>query len=193
MMDWTDLSHIEAYARNLLIWFGQEFDLPLAGRDWELVALAVAALVALMLWTWPTRRAFRAGGPLRWIVAGINLASLLFWPLWFLALILSGVRRSTMPAPMPKQPQPRAAAAPAGTVPTLLLGALKTLAQAAAKKSAPTGRVGPWGKPLANAPQAGPRASTPARPAAQRPRPVLGTARRGSSVLPNRETWIRRR
>ena len=188
-MDWTDLTQIEAYARNLLIWIGKQYNLPLAGRDWELVALAVLALIALMLWTWPTRRAFRIGGPLRLVVAGLNLASLAFWPLWFLALILSGIRRST-PAPAARPAQPRAAAAAAGAVPALLLRALKTLAQTAAQKSVPGKRVGPWGKP---APNARPAAAAPStQPAVQRPRQAIGATRRGS-VLPNRETWIRRR
>jgi hypothetical protein len=188
-MDWTDLTQIEAYARNLLIWIGKQYDLPLAGRDWEIVALAVVALIALMIWIWPTRRAFRVGGPLRWVVAGLNLASLAFWPLWFLALILSGVRRSS-PAPAARPAQPHAAAVSAGAVPALLLNALKQWAQTAAQKSTSGKRVGPWGKPTSNAPPATIPSTT--RPASQRPQPAISAARRGS-VLPNRETWIRRR
>jgi len=190
-MDWTDLTQIEAYARNLLIWIGKQYDLPLAGRDWELIALAVVALIALMLWTWPTRRAFRIGGPLRWIVAGLNLASLAFWPLWFLALILSGVRRSTQ-APAARPAQPRATSAPAGAVPALLLNALKTLTQTAAQRSTAGKRVGPWGKPAADTKPAQISAPAASRSGAQRSQPVIGATRRGS-VLPNRETWIRRR
>jgi hypothetical protein len=188
-MDWTDLTQVEAYVRNLLVWIGRQLDLPLTGKDWEIAALAVVALIALVIWTWPTRRAFRIGGPLRFVVAGLNLASLAFWPLWFLALILSGIRRGT-PA------LPRTAAT--GAVPALLLGALKTLARTAAQKSAPGGkRVGPWGKAgpsPAPRPAAAPQPMRPgaARPAVQRPQPVPSTTRRGS-VLPNRETWIRRR
>lgn len=190
-MDWTDLTQVEAYFRNLLVMLGHRLDLPLAGRDWELIALAVLALIALMLWTWPTRRAFRIGGPLRWIVAGLNLASLAFWPLWLLALILSGIRRGTS-APAAR---PRTAAAPSAAVPALLLKALKNLAQTAAQKPAAGKRVGPWGKPTttASATAARPTAtSAMARPTVQRPQQMTAATRRGS-VLPNRETWIRKR
>lgn len=189
-MDRTDLTQVEAYFRNLLVMLGQWLDLPLAGRDWELIALAVLALIALMLWTWPTRRALRVGGPLRWIVAGLNLASLAFWPLWLLALILSGIRRGTS-APAAR---PRTAAAPSAAVPALLLKALKTLAQTGAQEPAAGKRVGPWGKPrtTASATTARPAAATMARPTVQRPQQTTAATRRGS-VLPNRETWIRKR
>jgi hypothetical protein len=189
-MDWTDLTQIEAYARNWLIELGRRVDLPLAGRDWELIALAVAALIALMLWTWPVRRAFRIGGPLRWLVAGLNLASLAFFPLWFLALILSGIRRR-----IPTPAQPRTASAPAGAVPALLLNALKTLAQTAGQKTAPGKRIGPWGKaaPAQPAPTSRSATPSPSRPATvQRQHVTTATTRRGSA-LPNRETWVRRR
>lgn len=193
-MDWTDLTQIEAFARNWLIELGRQVNLPLAGRDWELIALAVVALIALMIWTWPVRRAFRIGGPLRWLVAGLTLVSLSFPPLWFLALILSGIRRGTSPVPAA-----RTAAAPTGAVPALLLNALKTLAQTAGQKSAPAGkRIGPWGKPTGKAApaQPAPASRSTGEPSASRPvqrRHVTTATTRRGSVLPNRETWVRRR
>src|SRR6202008_4744336 len=70
-----DLTHIEAFLRNLLYRFGQETGLPITGRDWELGVAAVVILILLLLWSWPTRRAFRIGSSLRWLVAVLNLGS----------------------------------------------------------------------------------------------------------------------
>jgi hypothetical protein len=164
-----DITHIEAYLRNLLVRFGQETGLPLTGRDWELGVAAVLILVFLLLWTWPTRRAFRLGSSLRWLVVVLNQAN---------------------------------------PVPAMLADALRTLVRTAQQRSAggtkPT--VGPWGKqarpaaasPSQPQPAAAPpkiaRSSSAPRAPAPVPRPAASapTPRRGS-LLPNRETWIRRR
>jgi hypothetical protein len=201
-----DLTYIEAFLRNLLYRFGQETGLPITGRDWELGVAAVVILVLLLLWTWPTRRAFRLGSSLRWLVVVLNLGSLAFWPIWFFALILSGIKRSPTFDTKAKPAQPRGAPAQANPVPAMLADALKMLVRTAQQRAAggtkPT--VGPWGKqarpaatspsppqpaaPKIARPSSAPRAPTPvARPAASVPTP-----RRGS-LLPNRETWIRRR
>jgi hypothetical protein len=208
-----DLTYIEAYLRNLLVRLGQEYGLPLAGRDWELGVAAVLILIALLLWTWPTRRAFRVGGPLRWLVAALNLGSLAFWPVWVFALLLSGIRPSTTVNVQAKPVQPRSAPAPTNPVPALLADALKALVRTAQQRaSGGTGKptLGPWGKqPRPAAVPAGKPDPAPIRPARPAPTPtvaragsaprmpakpvaITGTGRRGSP-LPNRETWIRRR
>jgi hypothetical protein len=211
-MDRIDLSYIEAYLRNLLIQLGREWGLPLQGRDWELGVAAVLALIALMTWTWPVRRAFSRGNPIRWIVVALTLASLSgFWPVWVFALLLSGIRRGATPPPQ-AQPAPRTASAPANQLPRILAGALRTLMQSAQQRSGGSGKVGPWGKharpaqPAASAPAAAARPVQAARPAAAsrpavssaaatvaRPRPAVSSSGARSSKLPNRETWIRRR
>jgi hypothetical protein len=204
-----DFTYIEAFLRNLLYRFGQETGLPITGRDWELGVAAVVILVLLLLWTWPTRRAFRIGSSLRWLVAVLNLGSLAFWPIWFFALILSGIKRSSPTFDTKAKPvQPRSAPAQANPVPAMLADALKMLVRTAQQRAGggtkPT--VGPWGKqarPAAASPsQAQPAAAPPknarSSSAPRTPTPIIrptasvATPQRGSR-LPNRETWIRRR
>src|SRR5207302_894278 len=94
MERWLDPTQIEAWIRNWLIAVGREYSLPLAGRDWEFLVVALVVLIAAWIWFWPSRRAFRTIGPLRWLVLGLNLAAIPFWPIWFFAMLLSGIRRS---------------------------------------------------------------------------------------------------
>jgi len=201
-MDWTDptqlLLELEAYLRNWLVWLGRETGLPLLGKDWELVAVAIIALIALWIWLWPVRRAFRNRSLLRWLVLALNVAAVWWLPLWLFALLLSSIRRSTA---TPVAGAAAKAASPA--MPQALVDVVKTVAALAAKRQA-GGAIGPWGKHAKPAPAAstGPlqartapsQARAASRPAAASaaPQATLSRAARRSR-LPNRETWIRRR
>lgn len=195
-MDWTDPSQLEAFARNWLVELGREIGLPLMGRDWELAALGVTVLIAAWIWFWPSRRAFRGGGALRWIVLALNLGAIWFLPLWVFAVILSAIRKSSPGAKSSTGATPwTTRAASKGT----LFDIVKSVAAAAQRRQGDgvAKKGGPWGKTDATPPSA--PATTASRPAptsnsnARKPVQAMAVSARRGTTLPNRQTWIRRR
>lgn len=191
-MDWTDPSQLEAFARNWLVQLGREVGLPLMGRDWELVAFGVLALIVAWIWFWPSRRAFRGSGVLRWVVLALNLGAIWFLPLWVFALMLSAVRMSS-PGSKPGTTGGPWSAHPAAK--GRLLDIVKSVAAAAQRGQGSVRKGGPWGKSEVTTPNV----TTPARPnpagpgSGRKPMPAAPVAVRRGSTLPNRQTWIRRR